>query len=137
LSYILDTNIVIALLSKHAWRVRQTFIERTAGVVALVPSIVAFELWFGVAKSAHQSENAEQLATFLSGTVRMLAFDSEDARVAGGILAGLEAKGTPIGPYDLLIAAQALRREAILVTANVREFGRVEGLALEDWTLRG
>ena len=67
----------------------------------------------------------------------MLAFDSEDARVAGGIRAGLEAKGTPIGPYDLLIAAQALRREAILVTANVREFGRVEGLALEDWTLRG
>ena len=60
-------------------------------------------------------------------------FDGEDARVAGEQRAALETAGRPLGPYDLLIAGQALRREWILVTANVSEFSRVKGLKWEDW----
>ena len=64
----------------------------------------------------------------------MLSFDEEDARISGEIRAQLAKKGTPIGPYDVLIAGQALARGLTLVTANTREFSRVEGLRLVDWS---
>jgi tRNA(fMet)-specific endonuclease VapC len=69
----------------------------------------------------------------MAGPIRLLEFDEEDAREAGEIRALLERKGTPIGPYDVIIAAQARRRGALLVTANEREFARVPGLKTEDW----
>jgi tRNA(fMet)-specific endonuclease VapC len=65
----------------------------------------------------------------------VLPFDAEDAREAGNIRAALFKLGTPIGPYGILIAAQARRRDAILVTSNEREFARVSGLKMEDWAL--
>jgi len=61
------------------------------------------------------------------------AFEREDARAAGAVRAALATAGAEIGPYDVLIAGQALARGAVLVTHNVREFGRVEGLRVEDW----
>jgi tRNA(fMet)-specific endonuclease VapC len=63
----------------------------------------------------------------------VIEFDLEDARQAGGVRAVLAAKGTPIGPYDVLIAGQAMARDMILVTHNTDEFGRVPGLRFEDW----
>lgn len=63
-----------------------------------------------------------------------IVFDTEDARAAAAIRADLKRKGTPIGPYDLLIAGQAMARGLAVVTANVREFERVDGLKVEDWT---
>ena len=63
----------------------------------------------------------------------MVAFDTEDARASGRVRAALAASGRPIGAYDVLIAGQALARELTLVTHNTREFGRVEGLRVEDW----
>lgn len=74
-------------------------------------------------------ENAERLRAFLSGGIEVTAFGEEDAQTAGDLRATLEAAGTPIGPYDLLVAAQALRSAATLVTANVSKFARVPGLA--------
>ncbi len=73
----------------------------------------------------------DELFTAMSG---ILAFDDEDAAVAGDIRAALERLGTPIGAYDILIAAQARRRGAVMVTANRREFQRVPGLMVADWT---
>ena len=70
---------------------------------------------------------------FLGGPVRVLEFGEEDARYAGEIRSSLERMGRPIGTYDLLIAGQALSRKLTLVTANVKEFGRVRGLDWEDW----
>ena len=99
----------------------------------LVSSVVAFELWYGVAKSARPEANARLVETFFAGPVSLLAFDSEDAKVAGRVRAGLEAVGKPIGAYDLLIAGQALRHQLKLITANGKEFGRVKGLEWEDW----
>jgi tRNA(fMet)-specific endonuclease VapC len=72
-------------------------------------------------------------ATFLSAPIAFLPFDAEDAAEAGDIRAALSKAGTPIGPYDLLVAAQARRRGAFLATANVREFARVPRLEVEDW----
>ncbi len=64
----------------------------------------------------------------------MIPFDKEDAIAAGNIRATLALAGTPIGPFDTLIAGQALCRGLTLVTANTREFSRVEGLRVEDWS---
>ena len=91
-----------------------------------------FELWYGVAKSRQVSRNTELLRTFLQ-PLRIVAFDDEDAETAGDVRAALERSGKPIGPYDNLIAAQALRRDLLLITANVREFSRVKGLRWENW----
>jgi tRNA(fMet)-specific endonuclease VapC len=132
-NYLLDTNACIALI--HGKRsVRERFEKAiVAGATVLVPSVVAFELWYGVAKSARPEANARLLETFLAGPVRLLAFESEDGKVAGRVRADLEAAGKPIGAYDVLIAGQSLRLQLTLVTANVREFSRIKGLAWEDW----
>ena len=104
------------------------------GASIAVPSVALYELWYGVARSARQRENAERLRVFLSGNVFIVPFDEDDAAAAGDLRAALESAGTPIGPYHLLIAAQALRSRTTLVTANVSEFARVSGLIWQDWT---
>ncbi len=70
----------------------------------------------------------------LTRDLTVVDFTSDDARMAGAIRADLARAGTPIGPYDVLIAGQARVRDLCLVTNNTREFGRVSGLRLEDWT---
>ncbi len=92
-----------------------------------------YELWYGIDKSSHRERNAATLDAFLSLDIHPLPFDDDDAREAGDIRAELERAGTPIGPYDVLIAAQARRRGATLVTANHSEFSRVPRLATADW----
>lgn len=132
--YLLDSNACIALIKNFPAAVRTRFDEEIAtGALMYVSSVVAFELWYGVAKSARRQINAHLVAQFLSEHVSLLPFESEDAEVAGSIRAALEAIGRPIGAYDILIAGQALRRGLTLVTANVREFSRIKGLKWEDW----
>jgi len=74
---------------------------------------------------------------FLSADIGVLPFDEHDAKTAGDLRATLESAGRPIGPLDLLIVAQALRTGATMVTANVSEFRRVDGLSWQDWTNAG
>lgn len=129
----LDTNTCVAILNDRPPIVRAR--ARTVGHGGErlhVPAIVAFELWFGVAKSSRAAESRQALAA-LFATFPVVAFEDDDAAIAGGVRAALAAAGTPIGPYDVLIAAQALRHGATLVTANEREFGRVAGLRIENW----
>ena len=129
----LDTNVVIAYL-KGEPRSLVARIERELLQDALaLPAVALFELHYGVAKSARRAENTSRIAIFLQLPVTILPFDAEDAEEAGDIRAALERAGTPIGAYDVLIAAQARRRGATLVTANEREFARVPGLRTEDW----
>ena len=137
MSYLLDTNAVIAVLENEPAIFRKR-LRRTVskGAAIAVSSIVLYELWYGVARSARRRENAERLRVFMSGGVAVNAFSEEDAMTAGDLRATLEAAGTPIGPFDLLIAAQALRSNATLVTANVSEFGRVPGLQWQDWSAK-
>jgi tRNA(fMet)-specific endonuclease VapC len=134
-SYLLDTNAVVALLRNKPAEVRRRYREAEAsGAYLAVSSIVLFELWYGVEKSTRVRDNTERLRVFLSGAMDLLDFDDEDAGSAGRIRAVLEQSGTPIGAYGLLIAGQALRRGLTVVTANASEFGRVAGLSWVDWT---
>jgi len=133
-NYLLDTNACIALINGEPAAVRTRLAKAVdAGAEVLVPSVVVFELWYGVAKSARPEANAKAVETFLAGPVRLLTFEQEDARQAGAVRAALEMVGKPIGAYDVLIAGQALCHKLTLVTANAKEFGRVKGLVWEDW----
>ena len=96
--------------------------------------IVYHELMYGAAASARRKENEEKIVIFIAaGRIALLAFEEPDARAAADIRAHLRKLGTPIGPYDALIAAQARRAGATLVTANGREPQRVPGLTVVDW----
>jgi tRNA(fMet)-specific endonuclease VapC len=134
-SYLLDTNACIALINAKPELVRARF-ERalTNDATVLLSSVVAFELWYGVAKSRHKDLNTRRVETFCSGPLEWTPFGDDDAREAGTVRAELEARGTPIGAYDVLLAGQARRLGATLVTSNVREFERVPGLRWEDWS---
>lgn len=127
--YLLDTNVIIALLkdrdSPPSLRVRQ---HRPSEIC--ISSIVLHELFYGAFKSQRTARN---VALVESLRFEVLDFDPEDARQAGEIRAILALGGTPIGPYDVLIAGQAKARDLILVTHNTAEFGRVPGLRIEDW----
>jgi tRNA(fMet)-specific endonuclease VapC len=133
-NYLLDTNACIALINGKPAAVRTRFEKAIdEGAEVLVPSVVTFELWYGVARSTIPETNARRVREFLGGPIRVLAFEDEDARRAGEVRAELERIGRPIGAYDVLIAGQALQHGYTLVTANAREFARVAGLQWEDW----
>jgi tRNA(fMet)-specific endonuclease VapC len=90
-------------------------------------------LEYGIAKSDRGQQSRLPLDAFLANGFEYAPFDADDAREAGVIRAGLEKAGKPIGAYDVLIAAQARRRGAALVTSNRRAFERVPGLLVVDW----
>ena len=132
----LDTNIIIAAINQRAAAVRQRLMKTLhEGTIVGIPTVVLYKLWYGIKKSARAQANTDALDNFLALDITPWPFEPEDAEVAGDIRAALERLGTPIGPYDVLIAAQALRRGAILVTANKNEFARVPGLQTQDWTI--
>ena len=133
--YLLDTNACIAIINDAPGVARERFAAALAkGATIAVSAVAAFELWYGVDKRVRREFNTRRVTTFLAGPVEIVPFDEQDAREAGRVRAALERKGTPIGAYDALIAGQALARNAIVVTANASEFGRVAGLTREDWT---
>jgi tRNA(fMet)-specific endonuclease VapC len=132
--YLLDTNVCIALINKDPVKTRTQFQNAAkAGEPMYISSITSFELWYGVRKSDREDFNRGRLEIFLSGRVQLLPFDEEDAKRAGFVRSTLEAKGKMIGPFDTLLAGQALRHGLIVATANVREFSRVESLKVENW----
>ncbi|HEU5233436.1 MAG TPA: type II toxin-antitoxin system VapC family toxin [Terriglobales bacterium] len=135
MNYLLDTNVCIALLNEQDEEVRKKFEQAIqSGHTIHVSAIVLFELWYGVGKGSRTERNRNMLLKFLSPSLSAVSFDAEDAEIAGMQRAALEKVGRPIGPYDLLIAGQALRRNWTLVTANVSEFSRIKGLTWEDWS---
>jgi tRNA(fMet)-specific endonuclease VapC len=127
--YLLDSNAVIAALSSTDSSLARRLRRQQPSDVCL-SSIVAHELFYGAFKSARIEQN---IAILNELQFEVLPFDAEDAREAGRIRAALAAKGTPIGPYDVLIAGQSIARNLILITHNTREFRRVPGLQIEDW----
>ncbi len=136
--YLLDTSAVVAILRNRPTRVRERLRQAKSGGAGLaVSSIALFELWYGVARSQHRDQNAERLRVFLSGDIGVMPFEETDAAIAGDLRRAFEVGGRPIGAYDLLIAAQAVRTGATLITANIAEFSRISGLASEDWSAAG
>lgn len=128
--FLLDTNVCVTLLDRsneNVWR----RVHAIAPERIFVSIISTYELWYGAFKSARWQQNVARIDEL---QFQALSLDRGDARMAGEIRAGVERRGTPIGPYDLLIAGQAMARALTLVTNNTREFGRVDGLALADWS---
>jgi tRNA(fMet)-specific endonuclease VapC len=126
--FLLDSNAVIALLKGHAGflaRLREHQPQDFG-----LPAIVAHELFYGAYKGQRTAQTLQRLEAL---AFEVLEFDREDARVAGELRAGLARAGTPIGPYDVLIAGQALARNLVLVTHNRGEFQRIAELRIEDW----
>jgi len=129
--YLLDTNACIAVLNDRHAPLTHRLREHRPDEIRLC-SIVKAELLYGVHRSTRQAENLAHLVAFFDAFVS-LPFDDSCADHYGRIRSALFGVGKPIGANDLLIAAIALRHEAILVTHNVDEFSRVPGLAHEDW----
>ncbi len=129
--YLLDTNACIRILNGSSRGVIDR-LERLDPADVAMSAVVRAELVFGARKSAHVAENLRLVEAFFEPFV-CLPFDRRTADVYGVIRADLEREGRPIGPNDLLIAATAIAHSLTLVTHNVSEFGRVPGLAVEDW----
>lgn len=132
MTYLLDTNICIYIINEQPTRVLQRLIQAGRDSLAISTVTVA-ELAFGVAKSTRADSRAK-LENFLS-KFPILDWDQDAAWVYGNVRKSLEMKGQRIGERDLLLACQALALDATMVTNNTREFERVEGLKLENWTI--
>jgi tRNA(fMet)-specific endonuclease VapC len=132
MNILLDTNICIALIRQKSPQLIKHLISLKPGEVG-ISSITLAELEYGVEKSSFREQNARALEQFLL-PLEILPFNDKAASIYGKIRFDLERKGQSIGPMDLLIAAHALSLQAILVTDNLREFKRVEGLNVEDWS---
>ena len=129
--YIPDTNACIQYLNKPHSPVTKKFSADAQGDIAFC-DIVKMELYYGAYRSARQQDNLALLKRFFVPFLS-LPFDDVAAEICGRLRASLAAAGTPIGPYDLQIAAIALASGLTLVMHNTREFSRVPGLQPEDW----
>ena len=130
--YLLDTNHCIFLINHKFPQVGRRLARQKVGAVA-VSTITTAELWHGVENSARKEQNQAALGKFLL-PLEVLPFDEKAAQTYGNIRCQLERMGKMIGAMDLLIAAHAVSSGAVLVSQNLREFQRVPGLKLEDWT---
>jgi tRNA(fMet)-specific endonuclease VapC len=130
LRYLLDANLCIRVLRDRPIGLRERF-NREADALC-TSTIVLAELLHGAAKSARPEHNRQEVERFVA-RLEVLPFDAAAADHAADIRADLERKGQPIGGYDVLIAAQARCRGLIVVTGNLGEFSRVQGLRSEDW----
>ena len=131
--FLLDTNACIAVITGNPPQVRRRFRQAAGeGGTIAVSTIVLSELWYGASRSGRPTENGERVQAF-AAEIQTFPFDNEAAKTAGTIRAALARSGTPIGAYDCLIAGHAMRLGATLVTDNVREFQRIEGLNWRNW----
>ena len=131
MKYILDTNVCIQILKGTSQLIKARIANISNEDIAL-PSVVRFELSYGANKSQNPERKHALIREFLS-SFASISFDDQIAEKCGEIRATLERMGTPIGPYDLIIAATAIVKDVTLVTHNTKEFSRVKAIQLEDW----
>lgn len=129
--YLLDTNICIYIINKRPPEVFERF-RRMKLMQLHIPTIVISELYFGLEKNQSHKRNEAFLENFIA-PLSVTGFSVEAAKHAAKIRCQLRRQGTPIGAYDIQIAAIALAEEMILLTNNSKEFERIEGLKLENW----
>lgn len=129
--YLLDTNAVIELWRRRDSPILKRIKAHEPAEIGL-SAIALYELYYGAFKSGRRERGLESVEAL---RFEVVDFGGDDSRHAGEIRAQLAVGGTPIGPYDILIAGQARARSLTLVTRNLGEFRRVEGLDLEDWSV--
>ena len=131
--YFLDTNICVYFLNNKFPQIRERIRKIPQNDIKL-PVIVVAELYYGAVKSAKREQNLSRYSSFTK-LYNIVSFDNNAARIYGDIRSQLETKGQTIGGNDLIIAASTLAKGAVLVTNNTKEFSRVDGLVIEDWTI--
>jgi tRNA(fMet)-specific endonuclease VapC len=131
--YLLDADTVIAGMHAETPVRQRLQAARDAGGEIALSAISLYRLRHSIARGPRRFEERAQLRAFLAAGIAVIAFDAEDAAMAGELQFALDAAGTPIGAYDLLIAAQALRRGAVLVAPAASTPARIPGLVSEDW----
>jgi tRNA(fMet)-specific endonuclease VapC len=132
MAWLLDTDTCSYALKNKPPQIAKRLFSKTPSEV-MVSTITVYELITGCEKSPARERLLKEVTAFLAPFSK-LVFTVEDACRAGFVRVSLEKRGTPIGPYDILLAGQALARELTLVTNNAREFRRVKGLKVEDWS---
>lgn len=130
LAYMLDTNICIYLMRNHPSALRERFDQLTGQLC--ISTITLGELHYGAEKSARRSENLDAIEAFVA-RLDVLPFSLKAAAHFGMLRADLTRRGTPVGPFDMLIGAHARSEGLVLVTNNTREFARMPGLQVENW----
>ena len=135
LKFLLDTDTSIAVMNDSPVHVRRQLMRNRLDEVG-ISVISLYELQYGVSKSKKRRRNTGTLNNFLE-YIQVVDWTKECASTAGNLRADLERKGKLIGPYDLLIAAHARTLGTALVTHNVKEFQRVNGLRINDWVGNG
>jgi tRNA(fMet)-specific endonuclease VapC len=130
LTHLLDTDVVIDVLRRRSPDAKARIVALGRGVG--VSAVTEMELRYGVARSSRPADNVRAVEEFLS-FVTVQPFDRSAAVHAGEIRADLASAGTPIGAYDVLLAGHARALSLVLVTGNIREFSRVDGLRVLDW----
>jgi len=130
--YMLDTCTCIFLMKGTPASARE-HLASMCGERVCLSSVVVSELWFGVHNSRLKEKNTQALEHFLD-PFEELPYGHAADEIYGQQRAALKIAGTPIGPLDMLIAAHALSENAVLVTNNLKEFSRIDGLRLEDWS---
>ena len=131
MKFLLDTSICIYALKRHPAVLERLLAHARADIGLSV--ITEAELRTGAAKSLEPEKTTRRVENFLR-PLEIFEFTSADAGVYAHVRAKLEREGSPIGPLDTLIAAQAIARRLTLVSNNEREFGRVPGVRIENWT---
>lgn len=134
MKYLLDTNVLSGFARGD--RAVMARLRQEAPPQLAVSVITEMEVEYGLARNPGLAPRVREAMRMLLNAISVLPFEREDARVAAQLRASLNSKGTPIGAYDLLLAACALRRGLKIVTHNAREFARVGGLGIEDWHSR-
>src|SRR5271154_3914756 len=130
MTYLLDTDTCIGVLRQRPGMVQR--LSQVAPTDCAVSMVTGYELFCGLAKAQDPVKERQKVDRFISAVIE-LPLDRASAEAAAKIRAELERQGNPIGPYDLLIAGQALAGGLTLVTNNVREFQRVSGLNFQSW----
>ncbi|MBQ9062823.1 MAG: type II toxin-antitoxin system VapC family toxin [Eubacterium sp.] len=133
--YLLDTNICIYAINGKYPALKNHLLEIHPDEIA-ISAITVGELEYGAAKSRWGERTRRIMHAFLAN-YRILPFTERDAVLFGQLRALLSSAGTPIGAYDIMIAAQGLAGNYHVVTHNTGEFTRIPGLVLEDWTSNG
>jgi tRNA(fMet)-specific endonuclease VapC len=131
MKYLLDTNVISDFVKGHPAVMAR--IKSTPPPMLGISSITAMEIEFGLQLNPERARKLAHIIEALLTRVEILDFSREDARTAATLRAALQKRGTPIGPYDVLLGGCALRRGLIFVTANTGEFARIDGLQLENW----
>ncbi|MBR1598101.1 MAG: type II toxin-antitoxin system VapC family toxin [Lachnospiraceae bacterium] len=133
MKYFLDTNIIIYAIKGQYPSIREHF-KHIAAQSIVIPTIVEAEIEYGARKSNNYDITISKYRQFMNTFIKV-AFSEQAAVCYGQIRSDLEKRGEPIGRNDLIIASIVLADNGILVTNNEKEFNRIEGLRLENWTI--